>query len=102
MYTKRLPSFMPPNDIRQLRDLMRYSNKLVNMRTSEKNRIQNSLTISNVQIASVVTDVFGKTSQSILKLMLNNPNLTIEDITPLLRKNLKSSAEDILKSTNFF
>lgn len=94
------PSFMPPNDIRQLRDLMRYRNKLVNMRTSEKNRFQNSLTVSNVQIASVVTDVFGKTSQSILKLMLSNPDLTLDDITPLLHKNLKSSPEDILKSIN--
>ena len=94
------PSFMPPVDIRQLRDLMRYRNKLVNIRTSEKNRFQNSLTVSNVQIANVVTDVFGKTSQSILKLMLSNPNLTLDDITPLLRKNLKSSPEDILKSIN--
>ena len=94
------PSFMPPADIRQLRDLMRYRNKLVNVRSSEKNRFQNSLTMSNVQIANVVTDVFGKTSQSILKLMLTNPNLTLNDITPLLRKNLKSSPEDILKSIN--
>lgn len=94
------PSFMPPADIRQLRDLMRYRNKLVNIRSSEKNRFQNSLTVSNVQIANVVTDVFGKTSQSILKLMLDNPNLTLNDIQPLLRKNLKSSPEDILKSIN--
>lgn len=92
------PSFMPPADIRQLRDLMRYRNKLVNNRSGEKNRFQNSLTMSNIQIASVVTDVFGKTAQSILKLMLDNPNLTLEDITPLLKKNLKSSPEDILKS----
>ena len=94
------PSFMPPVDIRQLRDLMRYRNKLVNIRSGEKNRFQNSLTMSNVQIANVVTDVFGKTSQSILKLMLTNPNLTLDDITPLLRKNLKSSPEEILKSIN--
>lgn len=94
------PSFMPPTDIRQLRDLMRYRNKLVNIRSGEKNRFQNSLTMSNVQIANVVTDVFGKTSQSILKLMLANPNLILEDITPLLRKNLKSSPEEILKSIN--
>lgn len=92
------PSFMPPADIRDLRDLMRYRNKLVNTRSGEKNRFQNSLTVSNVQIASVVTDVFGKTSQSILKLMLDNPHLTLDDITPLLKKNLKSSPEDILKS----
>lgn len=94
------PSFIPPKDIRQLRDLMRYRNKLVNVKSSEKNRYQNLLTVSNVQIANVVTDVFGKTSQSILKLMLEKQNLTIEDITPLLGKNLKSSPEDILKSTN--
>ena len=94
------PSFMPPEDIRKLRDLMRYRNKLVYNRTGEKNRFQNSLTVSNVQIANVLTDVFGKTSQSILKLMLDNPNLTLDDITPLLRKNLKSSPEDILKSIN--
>ena len=94
------PSFMPPADIRQLRDLVRYRNKLVNIRSGEKNRFQNSLTMSNVQIANVVTDVFGKTSQSILKLMLSNPSLTLDDITPLLRKNLKSSPEEILKSIN--
>lgn len=93
------PSFMPPADIRQLRDLMRYRNKLVNTRTGEKNRFQNSLTVSNIQIASVFSDVFGKTSQSILKLLLEKPNLTLEDITPLFKKNLKSSPEDILKST---
>lgn len=92
------PSFMPPADIRQLRDLMRYRNKLINTRSGEKNRFQNSLTVSNVQIACVLTDVFGKTSQSILKLMLDNPKLTLKDITPLLKKNLKSSPEDILKS----
>ena len=79
---------------------MRYRFKLVNMRTSEKNRFQNSLTVSNVQIASVFTDVFGKTSQSILKLLLDNPNLTLDDITPLIDKHVKSSPEDILKSIN--
>lgn len=94
------PSFMPPADIRQLRDLMRYRNKLINARSSEKNRFQNSLTMSNVQIANVVSDVFGKTSQSILKLMLSSPNLTLKDITPLMHGHLKSSPEEILKSIN--
>ena len=94
------PSFMPPKDIRDMRDLLRYRKKLVNNRTGEKNRFQNSLTVSNVQISSVVSDVFGVTAQSILKLMLSNPNLTLEDITPLLKKNLKSSPEEILKSIN--
>ena len=88
------PSFIPPADIRQLRDLMRYRNKLVNMRSSEKNRFQNSLTVSNIQIANVVTDVFGKTSQSILKLMLEKPNLTLDDIKPLLVQCALSAIKD--------
>ena len=41
------PSFIPPPDIRQLRDLMRYRVKLTNMLTGEKNRAQNCLTVSN-------------------------------------------------------
>ena len=92
-------SFMPPADIRQLRDLMRYRFKLLNCRTSEKNRFQNSLTMSNIQISNVLTDTFGKTSQSILSLILSkNDTVTIEEITPLLRKNLKASPQVILDS----
>lgn len=92
------PSFIPPKNIRDLRELMRYRRKLINFKSSEKNRFQNSLTVSNIQISNIVSDVFGKTSQSILKLMLEKDNITLEDIKPLLRKNLKSSPEEILKS----
>ena len=92
-------SFMPPLQIRQLRDLMRYRYKLMNCRTSEKNRFQNSLTVSNIMISNVVTDTFGKTSQSILQLLLSkNDNLTMEEISPVLRKGLKASPQEILDS----
>lgn len=92
------PSFMPPKEIRELRDLMRYRNKLVNIRTGEKNRFQNSLTVSNIQIANVLTDTFGKTAQSILTSVLENPNISLNDIKPLLRKNIKSTPEEIYKA----
>jgi transposase len=47
-------SFMPPADIRQLQDLMRYRSKLTGFASSEKNRFQNYLNVFNIQIASVV------------------------------------------------
>lgn len=53
-------SFMPPLAIRQLRDLMRYRFKLTNFMSSEKNRLQNCLTVSNIQLGHVVSDTFGK------------------------------------------
>ena len=91
-------SFMPPKDIRELRDLMRYRFKLVNLKASEKNRFQNSLTVSNVMIFNILSDTFGKTSMSILSLMLENKTLKIEDIKPLIRKHVKASPDEILKS----
>ena len=49
-------SFMPPADIRQLRDLMRYRFKLTCFQSSEKYRLQNCLTFSNIQLGNVVSD----------------------------------------------
>ena len=42
------PSFIPPADIRELRDLVRYRYKLTCMITGKKNRAQNCLTVSNL------------------------------------------------------
>ena len=46
-------SFIPPADIRQLRDLVRYHWKLTNFTTGEKNRAQNCLTVSNIKLDDV-------------------------------------------------
>lgn len=50
-------------------------------------------------ISNVVTDTFGKTARAILKKMISKKdNLTLEKISPLLRKNLKSFPQEILES----
>lgn len=59
------PSFIPPPDIRHLRDLIRYRIKLTNMQSGEKNRILNCLTVSNLKLDDVFSDVFGKSARSI-------------------------------------
>jgi transposase len=88
-------SFIPPLKIRQLRDLMRYRVKLTNIKTGEKNRAQNCLTVSNIQLASVVSDVFGKSATAITKHLLENPNDKDFDYKALLKKSLKAKADDI-------
>lgn len=88
-------SFIPPPDIRQLRDLMRYRTKLTNLNTSEKNRAQNCLTVSGIQLASVVSDVFGKSASAITAHLLEHPNDKDFDFKPLLQKSLRQKAEDI-------
>jgi transposase len=80
-------SFIPPLKIRQLRDLFRYRMKLTYIQTSEKNRYQNCLTWSNLQIASVVSDVFGKSAQKIIQSVLDNPDEK-PDIETLVHKSM--------------
>lgn len=67
------PSFIPPPAIRHLRDLVRYRVKLTNMLTGEKNRAQNCLTVSNLKLDDVFSDVFGKSARSITEYILAHP-----------------------------
>ena len=86
-------SFIPPADIRQLRDLVRYHTKLTSYTTGEKNRAQNCLTVSNIKLDDVFSDVFGKAASAITTRLLesNEPF----DVKPYLTKNIKASAEEI-------
>ena len=88
-------SFMPPADIRQLRDFMRYRFKLTCFKSSEKNRLQNCLTVSNIQLGNVVSDTFGKSAQAILDKLLENPADTSFDLEPLVYKSLKKKLPEL-------
>ena len=91
-------SFIPDKDFRVLREFTRYLYKLTCNKSSEKNRFTNALTTGNCKLDMVFTDVFGKSSQSIIETILNNDSFSDEDIISCLRKNCKSSREDILSS----
>ena len=93
-------SFIPPLSIRQIRDLMRYRFKLINFKSSEKNRIQNSLTVSNIMIASVVSDTFGVSSMKIINHILDNPDDKDFDVSTMLHGSMQDKAQSIKKSIN--
>lgn len=88
------PSFIPPPDIRQLRDLLRFRVKLINQITSMKNRALNCLTVSNLKLDDVFSDVFGKSSRSIIQQILDHPDETF-DVTPFVHKRCKTPIEEI-------
>ncbi len=88
------PSFIPPPDIRHLRDLIRYRTKLTNMLTSEKNRAQNCLTVSSLKLDDVFSDVFGKSARSITEYILAHPGEKF-DVTPFIDKRCKTPIDQI-------
>ena len=85
-------SFIPPKAIRELRDISRYYHKLIGMNSSESNRYQNCLTVSNLGIGSIFTDVDGKSAKRVMKVVLaaDDPNrISDEDLLKLIHKSCK-------------
>lgn len=91
-------SFIPPKEIRELRELSRYRIKLIAMRSSERNRYQNSMTISNIGLASILSDPFGKSSRAVMKEVMRSSSVTEERISKLLERNAKKKVKEVLQS----
>ena len=88
------PSFIPPADIRELRDLVRYRYKLTSMISGEKNCAQNCLTVSNLKIDDDFSDVFDKSSRTITEQILQHPGETF-DVAPFVDGRCKTPIEEI-------
>lgn len=92
--------FIPPADIRQLRDLVRYRWKLTCFSTGEKNRAQNCLTVSNFKLDDVFSDVFGKAAYAITTRILENPAVKITDVSGFRTKHMKATDGEILAAVD--
>ena len=91
-------SFIPPKDIRILREFTRYRYKLVSMKSSEKNRFQNAFTVCNVALDSVVSDMFGKSATAITDYLISEDSFDPEYCVSLLQRSLKKKSDSVLES----
>ena len=93
-------SYIPCRPIRILREFTRYRYKLTSCRSSEKNRFQNALTVCNVALDSVVSDIFGKSATSVIDYLLQQSDNSInhEEISSRLLRSLKKKSESVIES----
>src|SRR6266700_1597548 len=63
-------SFIPPQPIRDLRDLVRYRKSLVYERSREINRVQKGLETANIKLSSVVSDVMGASGRAMFQALI--------------------------------
>ena len=64
------PSFVPPAQIRQLRDLTRYRVDLVGERNREKNRVEKLLEDAQIKLSVVASDIFGVSGRAMLDALI--------------------------------
>jgi transposase len=64
------PSFVPPPEIRRLRDLTRYRADLVAVRTAEKQRVEKLLEDAQIKLSVVASDIFGVSGRDMLAALI--------------------------------
>jgi len=94
-------SFIPPKDIRELREMTRYRAKVVSMRTSEKDRAHNILQACNIKLSCVATDIFGASGMAIMNALINQTEeADPEKLAQLAKGVLRNKIPDLIKALN--
>jgi transposase len=84
-------SFVPPPEIRQLRDLTRYRKRLIQASTAETQRIQKTLEDAGIKLGSVASEVLGVSGRTMLAALVadeRDPETLAQLAKGLLRKKL--------------
>jgi len=91
-------SFIPPREIRELRDLNRTRRKLVGIMASEKNRVVKVLEDANIKLSSVVTKIYGVSSLSMIHALLEKDKLSRDEICEMAKGKLKKKVDLLEKA----
>lgn len=91
------PSYIPPKEIREIRELTRSHVKLTQARTAFKNRVHKVLSRSGIHISGVLSDIFGKSGMTILNGILNGKTID-QTFTEIKNKQIKIKKTEIKES----
>jgi transposase len=70
------PSFIPPPEIRQLRELTRYRESLVREQASVHNRVIKVLESGNIKLAQVASDALGRSGRAMIAALIRGESDT--------------------------
>jgi transposase len=87
-------SFIPPRDIRELRDLTRHKRKLIQAITAEKQRVEKVLEDANIKLSSIVSDTFGASGKRIIEELIKG-KLRAEEMAELSKGRLRQKRGDL-------
>lgn len=96
------PSYVPPKAQRDLRDLTRYRNKLVQNIASEKNRIIRILEDCNIKLSSVTSSTSGVTATKLIDKLCDGKIVSREDVEEVYHGKLQCSKDDLYEACQGF
>jgi len=91
-------SFIPEREQRELRELTRFRKSQIEERARNLNRLQKMLEGANIKLASVVSDIDGKSANAFLELVIGKPDFTIDDVAKHRHGRMNASADELFRS----
>jgi transposase len=88
------PSFIPPPEIRVLRDLTRQRTQLVRNCATVANRIQKVLEDANIKLGSVASDVLGVSGRDMIRAIIDGQT-DPERLADLARRRLRGKIPEL-------
>jgi transposase len=85
------PSFVPPKEIRELRELTRYRKAVIQERSREAQRLHKTLESAGIKLSCVATDILGVSGRDMLQGLIagtHDPDVLAELARGRLRKKL--------------
>jgi len=90
-------SFQPDNQIRQLKDLMRHRERIIQSMSQDILRIQKALEMMNIKVHKVLSDIKGKSGLNILEAIIGGERKP-SALAVLVHHSVKATREEIIKS----
>jgi transposase len=87
-------SFVPPVEVRRLRDLTRYRVDLVIAQSSEKNRVEKLLEDAQIKLSVVASDIFGVSGRAMLAALIAGQRDPVE-LAQLAKAGLRRKLDDL-------
>ncbi len=91
-------SFVPNQDIRDLRQFTRYRKALIRDITSQKNRIEKLLISSGFGLSCFLSDIFGNSGLAIMQKLVEVGSLSSQSLDVCLKGRARNKATDISSS----
>jgi transposase len=93
------PSFVPPKEIRDLREVTRYRKTVIQERSREAQRLHKTLEGSGIKLSCVATDILGVSGRDMLQGLIagtHDPDVLADLARGRLRKKLPALREALM------
>jgi transposase len=90
-------SFIPPPEIRNLRDLTRQRTQIVRDRATVANRIQKVLEDANIKLSSVASDVLGVSGRAMIRAIIDGED-DPDKLAGMAKRRLKGKIPELKKA----